>query len=82
MLVTEKIKTKSFTQLDTWGKAHQFVLSTYKITQKFPQAELFALSSQMNRCAISITSNIAEGFSRQSKKRKDTILLYGAGINH
>lgn len=44
--------------------------SVYKITNNFPQKEIFALTNQMRRCAISITSNIAEGFSRKSLKKK------------
>ena len=68
MLETRTIK--SFTDLDVWRKSHQLVLMTYKVTKTFPKDELFALISQMRRAAISITSNIAEGFSRQSYKEK------------
>ncbi len=46
------------------------VLMIYKATRAFPREEMFALVSQMRRCAVSITSNIAEGFSRQSYKDK------------
>lgn len=46
------------------------VLLTYAITKSFPKEEIFALVSQMRRCAVSITSNIAEGFSRQSYRDK------------
>jgi four helix bundle protein len=60
----------SFTQLDAWKEGHRLVLAVYKITKTFPNAEQFALTSQMRRCAVSITSNIAEGFSRQSYKEK------------
>jgi len=42
----------------------------YKITKVFPKEETFGLLSQMRRCVVSITSNIAEGFSRQSYKEK------------
>ncbi|MCK4524941.1 MAG: four helix bundle protein [Candidatus Andersenbacteria bacterium] len=63
-------KIKSFTDLIAWQKGHQLVISVYKITNNFPQKEIFALTNQMCRCAISITSNIAEGFSRKGTKEK------------
>lgn len=63
-------KIKSFTDLYVWQEGHQLVLSTYKITKMFPREELFNLVSQMRRSAVSITSNIAEGFSRQSYREK------------
>ncbi|PIR13406.1 hypothetical protein COV49_02435 [Candidatus Falkowbacteria bacterium CG11_big_fil_rev_8_21_14_0_20_39_10] len=61
---------RSFTDLDAWKEGHKLVLTIYKITETFPKKELFTLTSQMVRCAISITSNIAEGFSRQYYKEK------------
>ena len=64
------MKITKFTDLITWQKGHQLVLSVYKIIKQFPDSEKFALSNQMARCVVSITSNIAEGFSRQSKKEK------------
>ena len=63
-------KIQSFTDLDTWEKGHQLVISIYKKTQLFPREEMFGLTSQMKRCSVSVTSNIAEGFSRQSYKDK------------
>jgi len=61
-------KIKSFTDLYAWQEGHKLVLDIYKVTALFPQKEQFVLISQMLRCAISITSNIEEGFSRRSKK--------------
>jgi four helix bundle protein len=61
---------KSFTDLNAWRKGHELVLQIYKITKIFPKSEIFSLTSQIQRCAVSITSNIAEGFCRQSFKDK------------
>jgi four helix bundle protein len=61
---------KSFTQLDVWKEAHQLVLMIYRVTKNFPRDELFGLISQLRRCAVSVTSNIAEGFGRLSYKEK------------
>lgn len=63
-------KIRSFTDLDAWKEGHKLVLTVYVLTKSFPKEEMFGLISQMRRCAVSITSNIAEGFSRQSYKEK------------
>ncbi|MEO5367409.1 MAG: four helix bundle protein [Magnetococcus sp. WYHC-3] len=57
-----------------WKKAMELVVEIYKITDKFPKSELFGLTSQMRRCAVSIPSNIAEGSRRKNKK--DTLHFY------
>ena len=59
-----------FTDLDVWKLGHKFVIEIYAITKKFPKHEVFGISSQLQRAASSITSNIAEGFSRYSFKDK------------
>lgn len=66
----EKIKIKSFTDLKAWQEAYGLVLMIYQITKDFPKEELFGIISQMRRAAVSISSNIAEGFSRNSFKDK------------
>lgn len=63
-------KIKSFTDLDAWKEAHRLILAIYSVTKIFPKEEIFGLIAQMRRCAVSITSNIAEGFGRQSYKEK------------
>ncbi|MBP7804960.1 MAG: four helix bundle protein [Candidatus Pacebacteria bacterium] len=63
-------KIKQFTDLISWQKSHQLVVTVYKVTEKFPPKEQFGLTSQMRRAAVSITSNIAEGFGRQGYKEK------------
>lgn len=63
-------KIRSFVDLNAWREGHKLVLMVYKIIEKFPRNELFGLSAQMKRSVSSITSNIAEGFSRQTYKDK------------
>lgn len=58
----------SYTQLEVWKKARVLVFEIYKLTAKFPKEELYGLTSQMRRAAVSIPSNIAEGCGRQYKK--------------
>lgn len=63
-------KIYSFTDLKVWQKGHTLVLAIYNLTKQFPRDERFSLIDQMRRCCVSITSNIAEGFNRQSGKEK------------
>ena len=72
-------KIKSFTDLITWKEGHKLVLMIYKITKSFPKEEKFGLVSQLRRAAVSITSNIAEGFSRKSDKEKTQFYLMAKG---
>ncbi len=58
------MKVKSYKELNVWTKGIEIVDRVYEITEKFPKKELYALTSQMQRSAISIPSNIAEGFAR------------------
>ena len=61
---------RTFQDLVVWQKAHQFVLAVFEITGTFPKHEIYALSSQMRRAAVSIPANIAEGFRRRSRPDK------------
>lgn len=61
---------KTFEDLLVWQKAHLFVLSVYRISTTFPNHELFGLSSQFRRAAVSIAANIAEGFRKRSNADK------------
>lgn len=70
---------KSFTDLNAWKQSHQLVLLIYKITTRFPGSQQFSLVNQMQRAAVSITSNIAEGFSRKSKKEKSQFYYTSLG---
>lgn len=70
---------KSFTDLIAWQEGHKTAIQIYRITKTFPQEETYSLVSQMRRCAISITSNIAEGFGRQSYKEKVQFYYHSQG---
>ena len=63
-------KAKRFQDLKVWQKSHQVVLEVYKLRRAFPDYELFGLTSQMRRAAVSIPANIAEGFKRKGKADK------------
>ena len=58
---------KTHKDLDVWKKPIDFVTSIYKITDHFPKSEIYGLTSQIRRSAVSIPSNIAEGAARKSK---------------
>ena len=72
-------KIKNFTDLETWKEGHKLVLLIYKLTNKFPKDELYGIVSQMRRCVVSITSNVAEGFSRKSSKDKIRFYVMALG---
>jgi len=57
---------KSYRDLDVWKKAMVLVTRVYKLTRTFPKEELYGLTSQLRRAAVSVPSNIAEGKSRRS----------------
>jgi len=59
---------KSFEELIIWQEARKFANDIYKLTKKYPQEEMYGLTSQMRRSAVSIMSNIAEGFDRRTTK--------------
>src|ERR1035437_4810950 len=65
-----KQKIKSFHDLKAWQEANVLVLMVYKCTEAFPDKEKFGLTNQLRRAVISVTSNIAEGFGRQTAKEK------------
>lgn len=71
----------SFRDLIVWQKAMDLVVETYKVTGQFPKEELYGLTSQMKRSAVSIPSNIAEGRMRGTRKdyRQFLIISRGSG---
>ena len=62
--------TYTFENVVAWQKAHVFVLLVYRITKSFPSEELYGLTSQFRRAAVSIEANIAEGYKKISKADK------------
>ena len=72
-------KSKNFTDLIVWQKAHAFVLRIYKLTREFPREELYGLTSQLRRAAISIPANIAEGYKKRGKPDKVKFLNTAEG---
>ena len=61
---------KTFKDLVAWQRAHEFVLAVYRLTAKFPAFEVYCLSAQVRRAAISIAANIVEGFKKRGFKDK------------
>ena len=69
---TDRMRTaaKTFEDLVVWQRAHQFVLAVYRLTRTFPRAEVYGLTSQFRRAAVSIAANIAEGFRKRGNADK------------
>ena len=73
------MKTSDFKKLIVWQKAMDIVVATYTLTQKLPTSEIYGLSNQMRRAAVSVPSNIAEGQSRNSDKEFAQFLTIARG---
>lgn len=75
------MKVESYKNLIVWQKAMELVIAAYKLTGHFPKEEIYGLTSQMKRSAISIPSNIAEGSRRGSRKdfRHFLLMAFGSG---
>jgi len=70
VIIISREPAKSFEDLLVWQKAHSFVLTIYRLTGLFPKHEIFGLTSQFRRAAVSIPANIAEGFRRRGASDK------------
>jgi four helix bundle protein len=73
------MKAKTFEDLLVWKKAHAYVLEIYRITKQFPKSEIFGLTAQMRRAAVSIPANIAEGFKKRTPREKIRVLHISQG---
>lgn len=69
----------NFKDIIAWQKAHELVLSVYRVTRTFPDSERYALSSQFRRAAVSIPANIVEGTKKLSKADKLRFLNIAQG---
>ena len=67
-------RSKTFEDVELWKKAHAWVLGIYRFTESFPKHEMFGLTSQLRRAAVSVPGNFAEGFQKTS--RADKVRFY------
>ena len=75
----ERVAAKTFEDLVVWKKAHEFVLAMYRYTASFPKHEVYRLTIQMRRAAISIPANITEGFKKRSESDKARFMNIAQG---
>lgn len=75
------MSTQSFKDLIVWQKSRDLAVAIYKLTGSFPKSELYGLTSQIKRAAISISSNIAESYHRfhTKEKRQFLAIAFGSG---
>lgn len=75
----EKSKITTFRDPDAWREGHKLVAGIYKITKSFPRDEVYGITSQMRRAAVSITANIAESFGRRAISDKSHFYVMAQG---
>ena len=75
----EKPIAKTFQDLIVWQKSHQLVLKVYRVSAGFPQSELYGLTQQLRRAAVSIPANIAEGFKKRGRPDKARFMNIAQG---
>jgi len=78
-LPKEREKSRTFRDLRVWKLSIDFVREIYRLTNRFPNAETFGLTSQIRRAAVSIPSNIAEGQGRKSSREFKQFLSVAVG---
>ena len=76
-MLDKKISMHNFRELKIWQEAMEITKLTFKLSKKFPSSEMYGLTSQINRSAVSIPSNIAEGAGRNSNKEFSQFLNVG-----
>ena len=79
METAARAPAQTFRDLIVWQKAHKFVLHAYKLSQSFPREEIYGLTSQFRRAAVSIAANIAEGFKKRGQPDKARFLNIAHG---
>ena len=75
----QRLPARNFQDLTVWQKAHQFVLGVYRITKTFPREEIYGLTSQFRRAAVSVPANIAEGFKKKGRSDKARFMNIAQG---
>jgi len=70
---------KGYEDLQVWREAMELVVACYQLTRRFPKSETFGLSNQLQRAAVSVPSNIAEGQARRSRAEFARFLLIASG---
>lgn len=78
-VLEKEAAVKDFRDLKAWEKSHHLALLVYKHTQSFPKQELFGITSQMRRAAVSIPTNIAEGCGRSGNAELARFLSIAMG---
>jgi four helix bundle protein len=71
--------SREFTDVDVWKKAHAWVLDIYRYSEGFPRHELFGLTSQLRRAAVSVPAKFAEGFKKRSVPEKARLFNIAQG---
>lgn len=76
---TEEKEVRGFRTLKAWQKSYELSLEIYKLTKRFPKEELYGLTSQLQRAAVSVPANIAEGYERNHRKEYVQFLYIAKG---
>ncbi len=77
--MTQRPPAKNFQDLIVWQKGHQFVLDVYRMCEFFPKTEIYGLTAQLKRAAVSIPANIAEGFKKRTRNDKARFMNIAQG---
>jgi four helix bundle protein len=77
--MTSSEEKVSYQRLVVWQKAHELALFIYRETQNFPKDEIYGITSQLRRAALSVPTNIVEGYARQGKNELKRFLTIALG---
>jgi four helix bundle protein len=70
---------EKFEDLAIWQRGHEFVLAVYRFSERFPRHELYGLTQQLRKAAVSVPANVAEGFKRRGRVEKLRFLNIAQG---